>query len=108
MTWKSEYAAKILNERSSINIEGYPMRTWGDMFGEIITHPLFMVFILVIVVPLIIAITIATGEEKNCAKYEYKIVHQEAWTQFIWMGKFMSTIHHPAGDYYQNVCTQSK
>lgn len=45
---------------------------------------------------------------ENCSRWETKIVHQDAWTQYVWSGKIMVPIYHAARDYNQEVCVERK
>lgn len=47
-------------------------------------------------------------ENAHCAKWETKWTHQEAHTTFVWNGKFMTPIFHPAKDYQRKVCVEAK
>lgn len=47
-------------------------------------------------------------EYSHCARYEDKIVHQEEYRTFMFVGKVMMPIYHPAGDYKQTVCVEPK
>lgn len=45
---------------------------------------------------------------KHCSRWEERVVHQEAYTQYVWTGKLMVPIYHPAGDYNRSVCVEPK
>lgn len=47
-------------------------------------------------------------EIRRCAKWEKKIVHQEAYTQWIYSGNTMIPINHPARNVEMDVCVQSR
>lgn len=51
---------------------------------------------------------VGVKEYRLCAKWETKVVHQKQWTQFIYTGKVMVPIVHPARDVERRVCTQPK
>ena len=55
-----------------------------------------------------ILIFVAYQNNKCCERFESKIVHQEAWTQWVSNGKTMSPIYHPAGNYNKKVCVEPK
>lgn len=55
-----------------------------------------------------LAINQSIQTSKHCAKWENKIVHQRAYTTYMWSGKVMIPIHHPARNYERRVCTQPK
>lgn len=47
-------------------------------------------------------------ENQHCKTWEERVVHQEAWTEFIWNGQMMAPIPHPAGDVTKKVCLEPK
>jgi hypothetical protein len=77
--------------------------------------------IIYVVIPLVILFIIvgmpyfiwaSVQSYRSCGKWEYKIVHQDAWVQYIPMtvGKVttMTPIYHPAGNYQKSVCVSPK
>ena len=76
-----------------------------------------LVIILIIIVGFLILILgsiiwNAIETEKHCARWENKIVHQDAYTQFIpqTVGKIttMTPIYHSAREVEQRVCVEPK
>ena len=54
------------------------------------------------------AIWQAVETDKHCAQWGTKTVYQQAYTSFIWTGKTMVPMHHPAGYVEREVCVQPK
>jgi hypothetical protein len=106
--WKAEFVTKQLNQRYST--------TFTQTYSR---DPIDWIFLLMIVLTLLLLIGLPAALifrdyqlNKNCAMWQDKIVHQDAYTQFIpmWSGKmmFMMPIYHAAGDYQQSVCVKPK
>lgn len=68
----------------------------------------FKIFFSVMIALVVMWIFSTWETSKHCAVWENKIVHQAAYTTWIFAGKTMIPIYHPAGDYDQSVCTKPK
>lgn len=75
---------------------------------EKIFLPIFILFLALLIVCIPFWIYEKVKENECCSAWGSKIVHQEAYTSYIYTGKVMVPIYHPAGDYPQNVCIDSK
>lgn len=105
--WKSNFGMKVSSERFMTNIQGYPRHSSFDT-ADITALLLIGLFVLVGVIVIIALIFQDMETNKHCGLWERKMVHQNAYTTFIWSGKIMIPIYHPAGDYERTVCTQPK
>ncbi len=70
--------------------------------------PLFLIFMVVFVVALPFMVWNSIQEANHCAKWENKIVHQESYYTYVYTGKVMVPIYHPAGNYDKSVCVEIK
>lgn len=75
---------------------------WACLMGTIAVLVAATVIIIAIYVFQIIEI------HRHCARWESKIVYQEAWTQYVLVGKVMTPIYHAAGNYQMTVCTEPR
>jgi hypothetical protein len=73
-----------------------------------ITECLLWVVSLSILLLIFVLVFSTCKEYRCCERFEKKVVHQEAWTQWVSNGKTMYPIHHPEGDHYKNVCVKPK
>lgn len=103
MSWKSNYAVKVARDPFMTSISGVPSEG-RDYLGHFF---IILIIALFAILPLMLFFA-GKGEEEHCAKWEYKMVHQNAWTQFIWSGKTMIPIYHAARDVDRKVCVQPK
>lgn len=105
--WKSNFGMKISKDPFMPKIQGYSKYSSFDS-TDIIAFSLIGIFILFGTLVILALIYQDIQTNKHCAKWEEKIYHQNAYTTFIWSGKIMIPIYHPAGDYKHTVCTQPK
>ena len=105
--WKSSFGMKISRDPFMPKIQGYSNRFSPDS-TDILAIVLISLFVLAGVFIIIALIYQDIETNKHCARWEEKIYHQNAYTTFIWSGKVMIPIYHPAGDYKHTVCTQPK
>lgn len=72
----------------------------------------FFLFAAAVIVMLLVTMAIGmwNGEREaaNCAKWEMRLVRQAAWTQYMWSGKVMVPIYHPARDVEWRVCVEPR
>lgn len=69
---------------------------------------LLVLFLLFIIVGIPVLIWGSIQENKHCAEWEYRVVHQEAFYQYIWTGKVMVPVYHPAANVQKNVCVKAR
>lgn len=105
--WKSNFGMKISKDPFMPKIQGYSRYSSFDS-TDIIAISLIGLFALIGVIIIIALIFQDMETNKHCGLWERKMVHQNAYTTFIWSGKIMIPIYHPAGDYESTVCTQPK
>lgn len=99
--WKSSFVSKILNSNYASRIEG---GVKGMYYFD-----WFTLFMIVAVIGFVALVLFSSyQEDKNCARWEKKMVHQKAYTSFIWTGKIMVPIHHSDSNYLQDVCVEAK
>ncbi len=80
-----------------------------DWFLEHILLPLMFIFIfLMVVVWLPVGIYLFVTQQSHCSEWQQKIVHQEAYTSYVFSGKVMVPIYNPPRDVQQNVCVKPK
>lgn len=86
---------------------GFFYEVLGFIFEKILL-PLFVIFLVLLIIAIPFFIYSFYKEESCCIKKENKLVHQEAYTSYVMSGKVMVPLFHPAMDVFKDVCVKSK
>lgn len=89
-------------------IDAAMMSEWSDRLSGILLAAIFVVGMGMLVILLgLFAWGFCTANQE-CARWERKIVHQEAYISYQPVGKAMIPVNHPARDVDMNVCVELK
>jgi len=106
MSWKTDFVSRTLNQRYSAKISGGQRgyTDWSMIILGTIVFGALAIFLLL----LVLLFHDVYETNKRCGRWETKIVHQNAYTTWVYSGKVMTPIYHPAGDYERSVCVEVK